>query len=31
LKKSAESRKWVTKEHNYLNVSKSMLDKLVNS
>ncbi len=30
-KKSAESRKWVTKEHNYLNVSKFMLDRLVNS
>jgi glycosyltransferase involved in cell wall biosynthesis len=28
LKKSAESRSWVVKEHNYLNVSKFMLDCL---
>jgi hypothetical protein len=28
LTKSAESREWVLKEHNYLNVSKFMLDKL---
>lgn len=28
LKKSVDSRKWVVKEHNYLNVSKFMLDKL---
>jgi len=28
LKKSAESRRWVTKEHNYINVSKFMLDKI---
>jgi glycosyltransferase involved in cell wall biosynthesis len=28
LKKSDESREWVLKEHNHLNVSKFMLDKL---
>ncbi len=28
LKKSAESRKWVTKAHNYINVSKFMLNKI---
>jgi hypothetical protein len=28
LKKSAESRKWVVKEHNYLNVSKFILEKI---
>jgi hypothetical protein len=28
LKKSAESRSWVVKEHNYMNVSKFMLDCL---
>lgn len=28
LKKSAESRRWVVKEHNYLNVSKFMLNKI---
>ena len=28
LKKSTESRRWVVKEHNYLNVSKFMLDQL---
>jgi hypothetical protein len=28
LKKSSESRKWVIKEHNYLNVSKFMLEKI---
>ena len=27
--KSTESRKWVMKEHNYMNVSKFMLDKLI--
>jgi glycosyltransferase involved in cell wall biosynthesis len=31
LKKSSESRKWVVKEHNYINVSKFMLDKLLKS
>lgn len=31
LKKSTESRKWVVKEHNYLNISKFMLDKLESS
>ena len=29
LKKSAESRKWVVKEHNYINVSKFMLEKII--
>jgi hypothetical protein len=28
LKKSPESRKWVGKEHNYMNVSKFMLEKI---
>jgi hypothetical protein len=28
LKKSVESRRWVEKEHNYINVSKFMLDKI---
>ncbi|MEJ2568340.1 MAG: glycosyltransferase family 1 protein, partial [candidate division WOR-3 bacterium] len=28
LKKSAESRRWVVKEHNYMNVSKFMLNKI---
>ena len=28
LKKGDESREWVTKEHNYLNVSKFMIDKI---
>lgn len=28
IKKSSESREWVVREHNYLNVSKFMLDKI---
>ncbi len=31
LKKSTESRRWVAKKHNYLNVSKFMLDTLESS
>jgi len=29
LTKSTESRRWVVKEHNYMNVSKFMLDKII--
>jgi len=29
LEKSTESRKWVVSEHNYINVSKFMLEKIL--